>query len=85
MKAWQITGIGRPEAVLEIAERPLPLAAEGELGVEVHAAAVGLPDLLMCFGRYEFKPRHPFTPGQEVAGIVTDASRALPASSRASG
>jgi len=75
MKAWQITRAGRPEEVLEIAERPTPVAVVGELGVEVHAAAVGLPDLLMCLGRYEFKPAHPFTPGQEVAGTVTDASR----------
>jgi NADPH2:quinone reductase len=30
----------------------------------------------MCRGQYEFKPRHPFTPGQEVAGVVTDARHA---------
>ena len=75
MKAWQIIGEGPPSEVLEIADRPLPEPVAGELGVEVRAAAVGLPDLLMCRGSYEFKPAHPFIPGQEVAGIVTDISR----------
>ena len=74
MKAWQITRGGPPAEVLELAERPIPEAVAGELGVEVHAAAVGLPDLLMCRGRYEFKPVHPFTPGQEVAGTVRDVN-----------
>ncbi|MBW2274811.1 MAG: NADPH:quinone oxidoreductase family protein [Deltaproteobacteria bacterium] len=76
MKAWQITHVGPPEEVLELVERPIPEAMAGELGVEVHAAAVGLPDLLMCLGGYTFEPPHPFTPGQEVAGTVTDAGHA---------
>lgn len=76
MRAWLATGIGAPAEVLELGERPAPEPVPGEVGVEVRAAAVGLPDLFMCRGSYEFKPRHPFTPGQEVAGVVTDVSHA---------
>jgi NADPH2:quinone reductase len=76
MKAWQITRAGRPDDVLEIADREIPEPVAGELRVDVRAAAIGLPDLFMCQGSYEFKPPLPFTPGQEVAGVVNDASQA---------
>ena len=76
MRAWQATGLGSPLRVLELAERAAPEPVAGELGVEVRAAAVGLPDVFMCRGSYEFAPRHPFTPGQEVAGVVSDARHA---------
>jgi NADPH2:quinone reductase len=63
---------GPPSQVLELGERPVPKPGPGEIRIRVGAAGVGLPDLLMCYGRYEFKPTPPFTPGQEAAGIVTD-------------
>ncbi len=75
MRAWLATGVGAPAKVLELGERAAPEPVPGEVGVDVRAAAVGLPDLLMCRGQYEFKPRHPFTPGQEVAGVVNDAGQ----------
>ena len=37
----------------------------------VAAAALGLPDVLMCRATYPLTPDGPFTPGQEVAGTVT--------------
>lgn len=76
MKAWLATGVGPPAEVLSLGERPVPEPGPGEVGVEVRAAAVGLPDVFMCRGSYEFKPQHPFTPGQEVAGVVSDARNA---------
>ncbi len=72
MKAWIAEGNGRPEDVLRIADRIEPKPIPGELGVVVQAAGIGLPDLLLCLGRYEFRPEPPFTPGQEVSGIVTE-------------
>jgi len=76
MRAWLATDVGPPSKVLELGEREAPEPVAGEIGVEVRAAAVGLPDLFLCRGSYEFKPRHPFTPGQEVAGVVVDANGA---------
>jgi len=39
--------------------------------IRVHAAGVNFPDGLMVRGEYQMKPPRPFTPGNEVAGIVT--------------
>jgi len=42
----------------------------GQLLIAVRAAALNFPDLLMCEGRYQFKPPLPFVPGMEGSGIV---------------
>ena len=41
--------------------------------IEVHAAGIGFPDLLMTKGQYQFKPVPPFIPGVEAAGVVLRA------------
>jgi len=51
----------------------LPVPGEGQIRVRVAAAGVGLPDAHMCRGSYALTPALPFTPGQEVAGVVTAA------------
>ena len=71
MQAWCVTQHGDPAAVLQLQERTLPAPGPGEVQLSVNAAALGLPDVLMCRGRYEFKPDTPFTPGQDVCGVVT--------------
>ncbi|WP_048646351.1 NADPH:quinone oxidoreductase family protein [Nitratireductor soli] len=45
----------------------------GELCVAVGAAALNFSDLLMIDDKYQVKPPRPFTPGQEVAGVVRAA------------
>lgn len=42
----------------------------GQLLIAVRAAALNFPDLLMCEGRYQFKPPVPFVLGMEGAGVV---------------
>ena len=54
---------------LELADIAEP-SADGRIIVEVHAAGVGFPDLLMTRGRYQFRPDPPFVPGIEMAGRV---------------
>lgn len=49
-------------------EEPEPSA--GEVAVEVKAAGVNFPDVLLSYGKYQFKPPPPFIPGGEAAGIV---------------
>jgi NADPH2:quinone reductase len=39
--------------------------------VDVRAAAINFPDLLVIAGTYQVKPPLPFTPGKECAGVVT--------------
>ena len=47
-----------------------PEPGPGDIAIEVDAAGVNFPDVLMCQGRYQFKPDPPFVPGMEVAGRV---------------
>ena len=57
---------------LTIAEVPAPSGADDVI-IEVHAAGIGFPDLLMTKGEYQFKPNPPFIPGVEAAGVVLSA------------
>lgn len=70
MKAVRCHDLGSlSELILE--EVPDPVPGNGEVLVQVAAAAVNYADALMVLGRYQFKPPTPFTPGVDVAGIVT--------------
>jgi NADPH2:quinone reductase len=71
VRAWQVNGVGEPEDVLEIVGRDRPIPGAGQVRLRVAAAAIGLPDLLMCRGTYPLTPPLPFIPGQEVSGVVT--------------
>lgn len=42
----------------------------GEVVVDIKAAAVNYPDLLVVSGRYQVAPPLPFVPGKEGAGVV---------------
>ena len=46
-------------------------AGVGEIVVEVRCAGVNYVDGLICLGRYQLRPPVPFTPGGEVAGVVS--------------
>jgi NADPH2:quinone reductase len=43
----------------------------GEVLVDVHAASVNFPDLLVIGGTYQRLPPRPFSPGKDLAGIVS--------------
>ncbi len=53
-----------------MADAPAPAAGPGEILVRVRATSVNFPDILMCQGRYQFRPEPPFIPGIDVAGEV---------------
>ncbi len=69
MKSIAITAPGGPE-VLQLAERPTPLAGAGELLIKVSAAGVNRPDVLQRKGLYPVPPGASDLPGLEVAGVV---------------
>jgi NADPH2:quinone reductase len=50
--------------------------AEGVVRIDVRAAAINFPDVLMVAGLYQSKPELPFVPGVEVSGEVTSAPSA---------
>jgi NADPH2:quinone reductase len=62
---------GGPES-LAVADVPAPRPGAGEVLVDVKAAGVNFPDALMIQGKYQIKPELPFTPGIELAGVVTE-------------
>lgn len=71
MRAWQVQAAGEPVDVLHLVERPAPRPGPGEVQVRVAAAGIGLPDAFMCRGVYPLTPPLPFTPGQELCGVVS--------------
>ena len=73
MKAVVVTALSDDLSGTGLAEVPEPCPAPGEILVEVRAAALNHPDLLMTRGAYQLKPPLPFVPGMEVAGTVLSA------------
>lgn len=69
-KAWRVHELGDPKNVLKLEEIEAPKAADGEVVVEVEAAALNFFDILMCQGKYQERPDLPFSPGGEVAGTA---------------
>ena len=72
MRAVRVTSLDGPAAV-EVADVPAPAAGDGSVVIDVHAAGVTFPDLLLTRGEYQVKPPLPFVPGAEIAGVVRAA------------
>jgi NADPH:quinone reductase len=53
---------GPPESLV-IEEVPDPTPGPGQLLIDVRAAALNFPDVLMIEGRYQSQPPFPFSPG----------------------
>ena len=70
MKAVLCKEFGPPESLV-VEEVALPEPGQAQVRIEVHAAAVNFPDGLIIQNKYQFKPPLPFSPGGEVAGIVS--------------
>ena len=69
MHAWLCknpTGID----ALQWQEMPTPQPKAGEVLVEIKAASLNFPDLLIVQNKYQTKPALPFVPGSEYAGVV---------------
>jgi NADPH2:quinone reductase len=58
-------------AQLAVEEVPDPQPGPGQLVVAVAACGVNFPDALIIEDRYQFKPARPFSPGGEIAGVVS--------------
>jgi NADPH2:quinone reductase len=70
MKAVLSKVVGGPEALV-IEDVPAPAPGKGQVLVEVKACGVNYPDVLIIQDMYQFKPPRPFSPGGEIAGIVS--------------
>ncbi len=49
---------------------PTPVPGAGEVLVEIKAASLNFPDILIVQNKYQMKPALPFVPGSEYAGTV---------------
>ncbi len=70
MRVLLCTHFGEPEE-LELTDIPLPIPSEGQIRIAVKACSVNFPDVLMLENKYQRKPPMPFSPGMEVAGVVS--------------
>ncbi|GLQ06048.1 NADPH:quinone oxidoreductase family protein [Sneathiella chinensis] len=57
---------------IRIEEQSPGLLAAGAVRIAVRAAALNFPDLLMTYGKYQYRPPLPFVPGMEGAGVIQD-------------
>lgn len=70
-RAAVCTALTGPDSIeiQEIERKPLQA---GEVRIAVKAAGLNFPDLLMTYGKYQFRPDPPFIPGLEVAGEIVE-------------
>jgi NADPH:quinone reductase len=69
MKALLSIAPGGPETLV-LVDQAEPVAGPAQLLVEVKAVGVNFPDTLIIRDYYQYKPKRPFAPGAEFAGIV---------------
>lgn len=73
MKAAVCPGYGPPD-VVRLDEVPAPPLESGQVRVQVGAAAVNFPDVLLVADKYQIHVPVPFIPGSEFAGVVTEVA-----------
>jgi NADPH:quinone reductase len=69
MQAWICENPVGVEA-LQWKELPTPQPRAGEVLIEIKAASLNFPDLLIVQNKYQMKPQLPFVPGSEYAGVI---------------
>jgi NADPH:quinone reductase len=70
MKALLCKQHGLPDSLV-FDETPEPTPGPSEVVVQMKAAGVNFPDVLIIQNRYQLKPALPFSPGAELAGVIS--------------
>jgi NADPH2:quinone reductase len=70
MRAAVMHRFGMPEDLV-VEDVPDPQPKPHEVVIDVQACGVNFPDVLMVQDKYQFKPGLPFSPGGEVAGVIS--------------
>ena len=71
MRAIRCHQYGPPESLI-LENVPDLRPGPGEVVIDVRAASVNFPDVLVIQNKYQMKPELPFTPGAEFAGVVRE-------------
>ena len=66
-----------PVEELQYKDVPDPIIQPGHVIIDVDAVGVNYPDGLLVQGLYQMKPEHPFVPGTEVAGIISEVGEGV--------
>ena len=69
MKAYLCREFG-PISSHKIESIDIPEPQDNDVLIEVYAAGVAFPDVLVVQGLYQIKPDFPFSPGGEFAGVI---------------
>jgi NADPH2:quinone reductase len=69
MRALVCKAYGSPDDLI-VEDRPDPQPATGEVVIDVGAAGLNFPDMLVIAGQYQVRIPPPFVPGHEAAGVV---------------
>ncbi|MBT0565820.1 NADPH:quinone oxidoreductase family protein [Williamsia sp. CHRR-6] len=77
MKAHVLSEETGPDA-LTFTDVADPVPADGQVLIDVKSCGLCFPDLLMTQGKYQLRVPPPFTPGTEVAGVVSAAPAGSP-------
>ena len=73
MRALQVIELDGPDGLRLVDDAPEPTSELGVV-VDVEAAGVAFPDLLLSRGLYQVKPDQPVVPRTEVAGTLREAA-----------
>ena len=73
MRACVVRELTGPAGLVFDTDAAQPPDFPGAVLIDVRAAGVCFPDLLLSRGEYQLKLPAPFTPGSEVAGVVRSA------------
>ena len=71
MKSVVCTKLGDPK-LLEIKEVKKPTPSKEEVLIKVEAAGINFPDALLVQGKYQVILDPPFTPGNEICGLIDE-------------
>lgn len=71
MKAVICKEHGLPDKLELVSDWPEPELGEQDVLIDVKAAGLNFPDVLMIQGKYQFQPDMPFVPGAEAAGVIS--------------
>ncbi|MGE4047373.1 MAG: alcohol dehydrogenase catalytic domain-containing protein, partial [Acetobacteraceae bacterium] len=61
-----------PYQDLPLERVPVPDLGPGQVRIAVHYAGMSFATSLVTEGKYQRKPPRPFSPGSEVAGVITE-------------
>jgi len=70
MKALVCRQLGMADKLDLVNDWPEPEVGDKDVLIDVKAAGLNFPDVLIIQGKYQIKPELPFIPGAECAGVV---------------